>query len=114
VPDFKGLQTFPYIVEYESKIGPWYPIHNLVERGENCKYEMVQHLETKILTAKIGLAERAGMEYCRINGLKIEDYYDLSDTGVLYMYWQMINIPLYKNIPKEIRGKALANTSKKA
>jgi hypothetical protein len=111
VPDFKGVQAFPYIVEDESKIGPWYPIHHLVERGENCKYEMVQHLETKILTTKKGLVDRAGMEYCRISELKIEEYHNLAEKSVLYMYLQMINTPLYKNIPKEVRGRALADTS---
>lgn len=106
VPDFKGTLSFPYIVEDESKIGRWYVVHNLVG-GDECEYEQVRHLETKILTTARDLLDRAGMEYCRINGLKISDYYNLSDTGTLYTYWQMINVPVYATIPKEIRGKAI-------
>jgi hypothetical protein len=109
VPDFKGVQAFPYIVEDESKIGPWYPIYQLTKRGDNCEYEQVHHLETKILTTSLGLQRRAGMEYCRIKGLNAASYYDLEEEGTKYMYWQMINTPLYKDIPKELRGKKFSN-----
>lgn len=107
IPDFKGVQAFPYMVEDESAIGPWYPIHNLTIRGENCQYNQVQHLETKILTVTDSLVERTGMEYCRINGLSVGDYYDLTEEGIRNMYWQMINIPIYRSITKETRGKAI-------
>lgn len=107
LPDFKAVQAFPYIVKDESKIGPWYPVHNLIERGKNCDYEKVRHLETKVLTTKSGIEERTGMEYCRINNLKVEDYYDLNEEGTESMYLQMINVPIYKTIPKTIRGIAM-------
>jgi hypothetical protein len=112
IPDFKGVQAGRSLVDDESKIAPWYPIHNLTERGENCEYSQIKHLERKVLTtSSLGLVWRTGMEYCRINGLHIEDYYDLQEEGRRNMYYQMINIPLYKDIPKEIRGRALANIS---
>jgi len=114
VPDFKGVQVGLSIVEDESKIGPWYPIHDLTRRGEDCEYKNVKHLERKILTtSSLGLVWRTGMEYCRLNGLVIKDYYDLEEEGRKNMYYQMINIPLYKEIPKEIRGRALNNASQK-
>jgi len=115
VPDFKGVQAGVSIVEDESAIGPWYPIHNLTQRGENCEYEQVRHLERKILTtSSLGLVWRTGMEYCRINGLHVEDYYDLKEEGRRNMYLQMINVPIYSKIPKEIRGKALTNKAPKS
>ncbi len=108
VPDFKQAQAFDTVVEDESKTGPWYPIHNLTQRGDNCDYKQVKHLEQIILTtASLDLVARTGMEYCRINGLKVEDYYDINDEGGRITYLQMINVPIYKDIPKEIRGKAL-------
>ncbi len=108
VPDFKGSHSFPYIVVDESKIGRWYAVHNLVG-GEDCDYHKVRHLETMILTTTLGIERRTGMEYCRANGLKVENYYDLENDGVQSMYYQMINVPIYKDVPKEIRGKALIN-----
>ena len=110
IPDFKNAQVFRIVVEDESKISPWYPVHNLTERGANCDYYKIRHLENKILTtSSLGLVWRTGMEYCRINGLKVEDYYDLTDSGIRSMYWQMMNIPIYKAIPEEIRGKAIVS-----
>jgi hypothetical protein len=53
------------------------------------------------------------MEYCRLNGLDKSDYYYLKEEGRKNMYYQMINIPLYKDISKEIRGRALNNASQK-
>lgn len=108
IPDFKNVQAFPYIVEDESKISPWYPVHCLTERGNNCDYKYISHLEHKIFTTSLELVIRTGMEYCRIRGLPLSHYYDLKDRSTKYMYWQMINIPIYKEIPKEIRGKALS------
>lgn len=112
IPDFKGVQAFPDIVEDEASIKPWYPIFNIRERGPNCEYKKVQHLEQIILTPKTGLVKRAGMEYCRLNNLNVDDYYDLNNDGTLNMYYQMINVPVYKDIPKAIRGKALVNQAK--
>ena len=113
IPDFKGVQAFPYIVENEAITGPWYPIHDLIKRGENCEYKQVRHLEQLILTTILDIETRTGMEYCRVNGLPVTDFYDLSKSSIKNMYWQMKNIPLYKDIPEEIRGKALTNTSPK-
>jgi hypothetical protein len=110
IPDFKGVQAAIGIVEDESKIGPWYSIHNLTQRSENKDYKLIAHLEQKVLTtSSLGLVWRTGMEYCRLNQLEVSDYYDLNDLGIKNMYYQMINTPLYSTIPKEIRGKALAN-----
>jgi len=110
IPDFKGVQNFKSIVDDESKIGPWYPIYNLTQRGEVCEYKQVHHLERIILTtSSLGLVWRTGMEYCRINKLSVKDYYDLEELGRRNMYYQMINIPVYKTIPKEIRGRAIVN-----
>jgi hypothetical protein len=113
VPDFKSVQAAPYIVEDESKIGPWFPVHNLTERGPNCEYEDVRHLEHKVLTvSSLDFVWRTGMEYCRNNGLPIIDYYDIKNSTLKKVYWQMINVPIYREIPKKIRGRALGGISK--
>ncbi|MEO5583680.1 MAG: hypothetical protein ABIR66_13400 [Saprospiraceae bacterium] len=108
IPDFKGAQAPSIIVEDESKITKWFPVHNLTERGENCSYSQIKHLENKTLTtASLGLSRRTGMEFCRINNLNVANYYDLSDEGIRSAYWQMINVPIYRTIAKEIRGKSI-------
>jgi len=108
VPDFKG--TLSRVVEDDSKIERWYAIRNLVG-GEDCEYSQVQHLERIILTtSSLGLVWRTGMEYCRINGLAVEEFYNLKEPGLKNMYLQMTNVPIYKDIPRNIRGRALSNT----
>ena len=107
VPDFKGVQALNDVIADESSIGPWYPIHQLTQRGKNCEHSDVAHLERKILTTtSLCLPRRTGMEYCRQNNLPIEKYYDLSNRANLLMYWQMINTPIYSTIPVGLRGKA--------
>jgi len=111
IPDFKATQSSPSVVEDESQVVRWYAIHNLTE-SEACEYYQIKHLETRILTtSSLGLVWRTGMEYCRMNGLPVNEYYDLEDTGQRNMYLQMINVPIYKSIPKEIRGKSLSPES---
>lgn len=108
IPDFKQSQSFDSIVKDEATIGPWYPVHNLTERGQICDYKNIRHLEQMTLTtSSLGIVWRTGMEYCRSNGLKPEEYYDLDNEGIRNMYFQMINVPEYKDIPKNIRGKAI-------
>lgn len=110
VPDFKG--TLSRVVEDDSKIDRWYAIRNL-NGGEDCKYSQVQHLERIILTtSSLGLVWRTGMEYCRNNGLAVEKYYDLTESGLRNMYLQMLNVPIYKDIPPKIRGRVLDSEDK--
>lgn len=105
VPDFKGTNF--RVIKDESKIVHWYVIHNFIGSQE-CEYSRVRHLERIVLTtSSLGLVWRTGMEYCRINGLKVEDYYDLTDTSIRSTYWQMINVPIYNKIPQAIKGKAI-------
>ena len=97
------------VVEDESKIGPWYPVYNLTQRGDFCDYNSVKHLEQIILTTtSLGILWRTGMEYCRINGLTIEHHYDLSNDAVRSTFYQMKNVPMYKEIPMALRGRALS------
>ena len=82
-----------------------------VGKGDNCDYEQVKHLEQIILIPTLGLVLRTGMEYCRINGLNLQNYYDLGNESIRSTYLQMKNVPIYKDIPKEVRGKALVKNS---
>ena len=47
------------------------------------------------------------MEYLSINGADVREFFDLNDTAGRIRYQQMINVPTFKTILKEIRGKAL-------
>lgn len=64
-------------------------------------------MEDTVLTTQNGIVIRTAMEYCRMNDLDIKEYFDLDQTLNLMTYRRMINVPVYKSIPKEIRGKAL-------
>ncbi len=108
IPDFKySNQSAPFI-EDESSIKDWYAIKNIKESSNQpCFYKQVKHLEDTVLTTQNGIVIRTAMEYCRMNGLDIKEYFDLDQTLNLMTYRRMINVPVYKSIPKEIRGKAL-------
>ena len=111
VPDFK--ETMAFLVEDDRQIKEWIAIHNLTEI-EECNYEQVNHLERRTLTTSgLGLVWRTGMEYCRINGLDVEKYFDLTQIGMRNTYLQMINVPIYSTIPKGIRGKSLKRAASK-
>jgi hypothetical protein len=105
VPDFKGARAGVTIVKDESQLSRWYVVRNLTQYID-CAYSHVCHLETRHLTTTRLLQIRTGMEYCRINQLKVEDFYDLSKTVERQEYYLMINVPIYNSIPKDIRGKA--------
>lgn len=107
LPDFKGCKSLPSIIEDEAQLKGWYAIHELT-RYRNCEYEEVKHLERIALTTtSLGLSWRTGMEYCRINGLCIDQYYDLQNEGIKATYVQMKNVPIYSSIPVQIRDKAI-------
>lgn len=105
IPVFKDVQSFPYLVEDNNSIGPWFPVFNFHTRGKECSYDEVRHLETENLKTSLSLALRTGMEYCRKHNIEISRLYNLNDDAVKYAYWDMINTPVYSSIPHAIRGK---------
>jgi hypothetical protein len=111
IPDFKYSIKYNPLEEDKSKLGPWYVIRNLGESSkEPYPYECVKHLEDTLLSPRPAIETRTAMEYCRILNMDIKQYFDLSKAGNEITYKQMINIPIFKSIPKEIRGRALNNT----
>lgn len=105
IPDFKYCIKDSSLIEDPSQIGPW----NVVKNINNyivCDYEMVKHLEDTVVSPGIGIEKRTAMEYCRKNNIDIAKHFDLSIPGNKITHRQMIHIPIYNTIPKEIRGKA--------
>jgi len=47
------------------------------------------------------------MEYYRKNNIDVTKQFDLSDEFIMAIYRMMVNVSIYCEIPKEIRGKAL-------
>ncbi|HKO80479.1 MAG TPA: hypothetical protein VJU78_08795 [Chitinophagaceae bacterium] len=110
IPDFKYSVKDSPTENDESKLGPWKVIRNLNQSNDNfVPYESVKHLEDTVVNSMRGIETRAAMEHCRINNLVVKDFFDLSIPRYGNIYRQMINVPIYKTIPKEIRGKALVS-----
>lgn len=106
IPDFKYCIKSSAFVEDESKLEPWDVVRNINSYIPS-EYGKVKHLENTAVSARPGIAIRTAMEYCRIHQMEIEKYFDLSDTVNLIVYRQMCHVPIYKSIPREIRGKAI-------
>ncbi|MCD4793450.1 MAG: immunity 26/phosphotriesterase HocA family protein [Bacteroidales bacterium] len=106
IPDFKSARCFPYIVEDESKIGPW----NLVKLGIDeieTDYHKIKHLEQNSMHSEDQIVARIIMELLRTKGIKIEDYFNFSkeEEHIKRTYFKMKNVPIYSKVPKEIRGR---------
>jgi hypothetical protein len=108
IPDFKYCLGDSYLVEDPSKIGPWYAIRNInVSSREAYPYENIRHLEDTVVSTKGAIEKRTAMEFCRIHNIDINKFFDLEDVATRIAYRQMLNVPVYKTIPKEIREKVL-------
>jgi len=116
IPDFKYAPKASPLVEDESSIKEWYVNRNLVDVSyeKTCTHDQVNHLEDTVLSSQYGIEVRTAMEYIRINGKDVAAYFDLKDIRNKNIYRQMINVPVYKTVPKEIRGKALCTDNQKA
>lgn len=110
IPDFKVSPLASPLIEDQSTITKWYVNRNINELSyENvCSHDQVKHLENTVLTSQLGIEIRTAMEYCRAHNMSIDQYFDLNDDANKFNYVNMINVPIYSTIPKEIRGKALS------
>jgi len=106
IPDFKYCLADSYLVENPAKIGPWDAVKN-INNYVPSDYEKVKHLEDTVLSTRPGIERRTAMEYCRMHGRNIKKLFDLNEVGNKIVYTQMMNVPVYSTIPKEIKGKAI-------
>ena len=110
IPEFKYSIKYNPLEEDKSKLGPWYVVRNISEYSENpYPYDYVKHLEDTIVSPRPGIETRTAMEYCRIHNMDVNRFFDLRNQGNEITYKQMMNVPIYKAIPQEIRGKAINN-----
>jgi hypothetical protein len=106
IPIFKSARCFPYIVEDESKIGPW----QYVELGKDetlIEYGKICHLEQNTLHNEEQVVARIVMELLRSEGRDVYEYFgfDGNESSLYGVYLKMKNVPIYKSIPEIIRGK---------
>ncbi len=106
IPDFKYCIKSSPFVEDESKLVPWDVVRN-INNYIPCSYENVRHLEDCIVSPGIAIEIRTAMEYLRINKLNVQDYFDVDKPINEIIYKQMIKVPIYNTIPKELRGKSI-------
>ena len=112
IPDFKYCIKSSPFVEDESKLEPWDVVRN-INTYIFCHYKEIQHLEDTVVSTRPAMEIRTAMEFCRIHGMDIKRHFDLDQTINELVYKQMVKVPIYKTIPKPMRGKAQINTSEK-
>lgn len=91
----------------ESKCEKWWTVHDFYKDGDECDYKQIGHLENMNLFYKSTIIIRATMEIIKLRGDKIEDFYDVEDLSFIWHYFNSINVPFVKDIPKEFRGDIL-------
>lgn len=106
IPDFKYCIKDAAFLEDESTVGPWDAVKN-IRNYIPSDYEKVKHLEDTIVSFRPVILIRTAMEYCRINNIDVRKKFDLKMTINDLVYKQMMNVPIYRDIPKEIRGRAI-------
>lgn len=112
IPDFKYSIKEHLLLDDESKAGPWYVVRNLTQTSkESYPHDCVRHLEDTVISSQSAIEIRTAMECYRINGIDVSKHFDLSQTVNSIIYRQMINVPIYSSIPKEIRGKAIEHNA---
>ena len=109
IPDFKYSPKASPLIENESTITNWYVNRNISQLLDDkiCSYDQVKHLEDTVLMSEYSIEIRTAMEYYRIHEMDVSKYFDLTELGYNNIYRAMMNVPIYKTIPKKIRGKAL-------
>ena len=108
IPDFKYSNKSSPLVKNESTVSPWYVVRDINKISEvPYSYDKVRHLEDTVITGQLGIELRTAMEYMRINKIDVKNHFDITVTTNWNIYRTMINIPIYKSIPKEIRGRVI-------
>lgn len=106
IPDFKV--PWPLIVTYEDEATEWRYIRNLdINTKIVSTLEKVKHLEIFGYLSNDMVSRRITMEYLRQTKKNIEDFYQLKEWKEISIYKNVVNTPVYKSIPKDIRGKAI-------
>ena len=108
IPDFKYSNKSSPLVKDESTVSPWFVVKDINKTSEiQYSYDKVRHLEDNVITGQLGIELRTAMEYMRINKIDIRKHFDITVTTNWNIYRTMINTPIYKSIPIEIRGKVI-------
>ncbi len=108
IPDFKYSNKSSPLVKDESTVSPWFVVKDINKTSEiQYSYDKVRHLEDTVITGQLGIELRTAMEYMRINKIDIRKHFDITVTTNWNIYRTMINTPIYKSIPIEIRGKVI-------
>ena len=101
-PSAKDLRANPFLHNNWSEFDKWYISSNDHDPLQYVPYETVRRMETRILNSKEGVVEKFTMKHIIDSGLKISDYYDLTDLGTRNMYVQLVNTYFPEEKVKEL------------
>lgn len=109
LPEFKTNNKIPFFHDDESLIFPWFVVNYKNNTKIEKEYFKIKHLEYPNMLSDLQIRSRIVMEILRKQGKNVLDYFDIEKEGdaVRFAYYLMKNIPIYSEIPKEIRGKSL-------
>lgn len=104
IPDFKF--TKEPLTACEQAIKRWHALHDLTNKSKKAfSYNAVKHLEHFHLYTPQEIEVRTSMEILKKENTKIKLFFDLSHPIVLDNYHRTINMPVYADIPDDIKGK---------
>ncbi|WP_020533369.1 hypothetical protein [Flexithrix dorotheae] len=119
IPDFKNnfklLSNFDKVKDEKELQSSWTLVRNLYPNHQTeIDYEKIKHLE---FWGNLGydlFLIRITMEFLKLNGEKIGNYFpeikkqsnDMYDKWIKFMYFLVLNSVEYSKIPKDIRGVA--------
>jgi hypothetical protein len=74
-----------------SELTTWYTLADFEKRSDYLDYEEVRHLEKPVLHSTRDIEIRTTMYVILQNKKKAEDYYDLTDRHLKFLYVELIN-----------------------
>lgn len=93
--------------DVEKNAREWYYVENCeTNRRVKSLYENVKHLESYAGVGTGNVEIKITMQIMKMKGLKIEEYFDLSNETFRYQYELSLKSPLLSEIPKSLYGKA--------
>jgi hypothetical protein len=93
--------------DVEKNARDWFFVENCeTNRRVKSLYENVKHLESYAGVGTGNIEIKITMQIMKMKGIKIEDYFDLSNETFKYQYELAQKSPLLSEIPKALYGKA--------
>lgn len=107
IPDMKGFSTKAFTSRYEKDATLWrYFTGGIPYKWIVSNYESLKHLERNTLLSYNQIAMRLTMECIHRKGEDVSKFYDLNDSMVAHLYYNMIYTEPYNKVPDKLKNRA--------